>query len=40
MVRKTLKIDQLNIFNTPNSLFSVNSLKMYSDEHVWHNQFR
>jgi hypothetical protein len=40
MFKKSLKIAELNIFTSPNALFSGNSLKMYEDEHAWHNQFR
>ncbi len=40
MFKKSSKSGQLNIFTSPKSLFSGNSLKMYEDEHAWHNQFR
>ena len=40
MFRKSSRPSQLNIFTSPKSLFSGNSLKMYEDEHAWHNQFR
>jgi len=40
MFKKSSKSGQLNIFTSPKSLFSGNSLKMYEDEVAWHNQFR
>jgi len=40
MFKKTSESGQLNIFTSPKSLFSGNSLKMYEDQHSWHNQFR
>lgn len=40
MFKKSSKSGQLNIFTSPKSLFSGNSLKMYEDEQAWHNQFR
>jgi hypothetical protein len=40
MFRKSSESGQLNIFTSPKSLFSGNSLKMYEDKHAWHNQFR
>jgi hypothetical protein len=40
MFKKTSKSSQLNIFTSPKSLFSGNSLKMYEDGQAWHNQFR
>jgi len=40
MFKKSSETGQLNIFTSPQSLFSGNSLKMYEDEHFWHNQFR
>ncbi|NEW85565.1 MAG: transposase [Mariniphaga sp.] len=40
MFKKSSKSVQLNIFTSPKTLFSGNSLKMYEDEHAWHNQFR
>lgn len=40
MFKKSSESGQLNIFTSPKSLFSGNSLKMYEDEHAWHNQFR
>jgi hypothetical protein len=40
MFKKSLGSGQLNIFTSPKSLFSGNSLKMYEDEQSWHNQFR
>lgn len=40
MFKKSSKSGQLNIFTSPKSLFSGNSLKMYEDAQSWHNQFR
>ena len=40
MFKKSSKSSQLNIFTSPTSLFSGNSLKMYDNENAWHNQFR
>lgn len=40
MFKKSSQSGQLNIFTSPKSLFSGNSLKMYEDGHAWHNQFR
>lgn len=40
MFKKSSKSGQLNMFTSPKSLFSGNSLKMYEDEQAWHNQFR
>lgn len=40
MFKKSSGSDQLNIFTSPKTLFSGNSLKMYEDEGAWHNQFR
>ncbi len=40
MFKKSPESSLLNIFTSPQSLFSGNSLKMYEDEHAWHNQFR
>jgi len=40
MFKKSSKSGQLNIFTSPKSLFSGNSLKIYEDEQAWHNQFR
>lgn len=40
MFKKSSESSQLNIFTSPKTLFSGNSLKMYEDEHAWHNQFR
>lgn len=40
MFKKSSESSQLNLFTSPKSLFSGNSLKMYEDEHAWHNQFR
>ena len=40
MFKKSSESGQLNIFTSPKTLFSGNSLKMYEDEHAWHNQFR
>lgn len=40
MFKKSCESSQLNIFTSPGSLFSGNSLKMYEDEQAWHNQFR
>jgi len=40
MFKKTSGSGQLNIFTSPKSLFSGNSLKMYEDKQAWHNQFR
>ena len=39
MFKKSSKSSQLNMFTSPKSLFSGNSLKMYEDEKAWHNQF-
>ena len=40
MFKKSSESGQLNIFTSPKTLFSGNSLKMYEDERAWHNQFR
>lgn len=40
MFKKSSESDQLNIFTSPKSLFSGNSLKIYEDKQAWHNQFR
>jgi len=40
MFKKSSKSGQLNIFTSPSSIFSGNSLKMYEDDKAWHNQFR
>lgn len=40
MFKKSSESGQLNIFTSPKSLFSGNSLKMYENEQSWHNQFR
>ena len=40
MFKKSSESGQLNIFTSPKSLFSGNSLKMYEDEGSWHNEFR
>lgn len=40
MFKKSSKSGQLNMFTSPKSLFSGNSLKMYEDQQAWHNQFR
>ena len=40
MFRKTSKTVQLNLFTSPNSLFSGHTLKLYEDNGAWHNQFR
>jgi hypothetical protein len=40
MFKKSSESGQLNIFTSPKSLFSGNSLKMYEDRQAWHNQFR
>ena len=40
MFKKSSESGQLNIFTSPKSLFSGNSLKMYEDKQSWHNQFR
>ncbi len=40
MFKKSSPSGQLNMFTSPNSLFSGNSLKMYEDGTAWHNQFR
>lgn len=40
MFKKSSESSQLNIFTSPTSLFSGNSLKMYDNENAWHNQFR
>jgi len=39
MFKKSSKSGQLNMFTSPKFLFSGNSLKMYEDDHAWHNQF-
>ncbi|MDA3911971.1 MAG: transposase [Bacteroidales bacterium] len=39
MFKKSSESGQLNIFTSPKSLFSGNSLKMYEDGQAWHNQF-
>ena len=40
MFKKSSESGQLNIFTSPKTLFSGNSLKMYEDKQSWHNQFR
>ncbi len=40
MFKKSSISSQLNMFTSPGSLFTGNSLKMYEDQHAWHNQFR
>lgn len=40
MFRKTAKTVQLNLFTSPNSLFTGHTLKLYEDNASWHNQFR
>ena len=40
MFKTSPESDQLNIFTSPTTLFSGNSLKMYEDDRAWHNQFR
>lgn len=40
MFKKSSESGQLNIFTSPKTLFSGNSLKMYEDGRAWHNQFR
>ena len=40
MFKKSLDSSLLNIFTSPKSLFSGNSLKMYEEKDGWHNQFR
>jgi len=40
MFKTSLESSQLNIFNSPKSIFSGNSIKMHEDRHAWHNQFR
>lgn len=40
MFKKLSESSQLNIFTSPKTLLSVNSQKMYEDEHAWHNRFR
>ena len=40
MFKKSSESSQFNIFTSPKTLFSGNSLKMYEDECAWHNQFR
>ena len=40
MFKKSLDSSLLNIFTSPMSLFSGNSLKMYEEKDGWHNQFR
>jgi hypothetical protein len=40
MFKKSSESGQFNIFTSPKSLFSGNSLKMYQDAQAWHNQFR
>ncbi len=39
MFKQSSESGQLNIFTSPQSLFSGNLLKMYEDSHAWHNQF-
>ncbi len=40
MYKKSPDSGQLNMFTSPKSLYSGNSLKMYEDQQAWHNQFR
>lgn len=40
MFRKTSESVQLNLYASPESLFSGKSLKLYEDKTAWHNQFR
>lgn len=40
MFKKSVSSGQLNLFTSPQSLFSGNSLKMYQADSSWHNQFR
>lgn len=40
MYKKSPDAGQLNIFTSPKSLYTGNSLKMYEDQQAWHNQFR
>jgi Transposase domain (DUF772) len=40
MFRKTTTTSQLNLFTSPESLFSGKSLKLYEDQSAWHHQFR
>ena len=40
MLRKTSESVQLNLYASPESLFSGKSLKLYEDKTAWHNQFR
>ncbi len=40
MFKKSSPSGQLNMFTSPNALFSGNSLRMYEDAKAWHNQFR
>ena len=40
MFKKSSESSPLNIFTSPKSMFSGNSLKMYEDQQAWHNQFR
>ena len=39
MFKKSSEIGQLNMFTSPKSLFSGNSLKMYEDEQAWQTSF-
>jgi len=40
MFKKSAESGQLNLFSSPQSMFSGNSLKMYEEGSSWHNQFR
>jgi len=40
MFKRSTESGQLNIFTSPKSIFTGNSLRMYEDENAWHNQFR
>jgi len=40
MYKKSPDSGQLNMFTSPKSLYTGNSLKMYEDQQAWHNQFR
>ena len=40
MFKKSSESGQLNMFTSPKSLFTGNTLKMYEDKQAWHNHFR
>jgi len=40
MFKKSPESVQLNLYGSPESLFSGKSLKLYEDKTAWHNQFR